>query len=769
MQPRPRIRGRDPHPPPSSGGGGGGGGGTGGRYRRRSRSPRRPQRRSPERGPPPRRYGDGPPLPDVSAAAAASILLEAGRLAAHYLVAQGVLPDHVLRAREDPTFPAAGHGYGTEALLDDADDPRSRSRRNAGDRDRTRPRPRDDDDCQPRRSRWDRRSHSFDGSRKYQDAGDADRGGRRTPRDYDEPRRPAVSRSYSHNERRPSDRRPPADDRLDPSRRSRSRSRTYYAGSRRDSHCSRDVDGTAHPRVPSSVVVAEANGTAHQATPTQEEGEIPVLGRNHTPDISEDEDAQFAAAPLNGGDGVEVKMDVAQHIGEREILVLGQNHTRDISEDDDAEFAAAHLNGGDGVEVEMDVAQHIGEREILVLRQDHTRDISEDEDAEFAAARLNGGDGVEIEMDVSDANAHLSDPVHRQSHLSNAVEDLEAGDVPMDVCTIETLGEDNGSSQARDDEMEAPPPQRQVETGSGDLNRDEQDLPAWYEIFDLNVVETPEVCEMTEIPGDPPGDHVSGSVPDSVGQVHHKTNYGASESQGQDVRAGDNCLFGDSHDLNNKTDEHVHAYTSEIQDEYASESQDEGEHARDGHCLNKYDLNNEAIEHAQDSQLLDNGELLLNDGRDSYDTDRCHLNNEQMLLYNNADEQEQRNHWVQIDPVSGEQLMLSHDADGYPVSNHEMESVPKHLPMGVHDLHSYNLKSEQTLLNDGTDKHAPDSCHLKNEQMLFDQSADGQARDRDTTNERMIPMINVEDDDKEQSDTREFLEFKRVPRASATN
>ncbi|KAJ1273591.1 hypothetical protein BS78_06G293700 [Paspalum vaginatum] len=687
MQPRPRIRGRDPHPPPSSGGGSGG---TGGRYRRRSRSPRRPQRRSPERGPPPPRYRDGPPLPDISAA----ILLEAGRLAAHYLVAQGVLPDHVLRAREDPTFPAAGHGHGTEVLLDDADDPRSRSRRNAGDRDRTRPRPRDDDDCQPRRSRWDRRSHSFDGSRKYHDAGDADRGGRRTPRDYDEPRRPAVSRSYSHNERRPC-----ADDRLDPRRRSRSRSRTYCAASRRDwdSHCGRDVDETPRrPRVPSSVVVAEANGTAHRAMPTEEEGEI---------------------------------------------LVPGQNHTRDISEDEDADFAPVRLNGGDGVGIEMDVAQHIGEREILVLGKNHTRDSSEDEGAEFAAAHLNGGDGVEIETDVSDANAHLSDPVHRQSHLSNAVQDMEAGDAPMDACTIEALGEeDNGSSQARDDEMEAPPPQCEVETGSGD----EQDLPAWYGIFDLNVVETPEVCDMTEIPGDPPPDHVS----DSVGRVNHKTSYGASESQGQGVQAGDDYLFGDSHDLNDKADEHVQAYTSE--------SQDEGEHAGDEHHSNNYDLNNEAIEHAQDSQLLDNRELLLIHGMDSYGTDRCHLNNERMLLHNNADEEEQQNRWVQIHPVIGEQLMLSPDVDGYPVSNHEVESVPKSLLMGVYDSRSYNLKSEQALLNDGADKHAPDSCHLKDGQMLFDQSADGNA---DMTNEGTIPMINVEDDDEEQSATREFLEF----------
>jgi len=203
MQPRSRIRGRDP---PSASGGGAGGG----RYRRRSpppphqRRPPQPQRRSPERPLPPRRYDDNL-LPDIAdRRSRADILLEAGRLAAHYLVEQGVLPVHVLRAREDPNHkPAPRHEppatYGRKL-----DEPRSR--RNAGDWGRAR----EDHDTQPRRSNWDRRSQSFDARRKYNDAGDVDRAGRRT-REYQEPKRPPMSRSYSHNDRRPS-----ADSRVDP-------------------------------------------------------------------------------------------------------------------------------------------------------------------------------------------------------------------------------------------------------------------------------------------------------------------------------------------------------------------------------------------------------------------------------------------------------------------------------------------------------------------------------------------------------------------------
>ena len=80
--------------------------------------------------------------------------------------------------------------------------------------------------------------------RKYHDSGhDVGRGARRT-RDYDEPRRPPMLRSYSHNDRRPS-----ADGgRVDP--RSRSRTRSYYAGG--GSGSSRDLD---HTKVPDSGVI----------------------------------------------------------------------------------------------------------------------------------------------------------------------------------------------------------------------------------------------------------------------------------------------------------------------------------------------------------------------------------------------------------------------------------------------------------------------------------------------------------------------------------
>ncbi|KAI5021527.1 hypothetical protein ZWY2020_058257 [Hordeum vulgare] len=78
---------------------------------RRARDPLPPPRRSsPERPPPPRRL-DEKPLPPPAAALIAyaerrwrtDVLLEAARLAADYLVTQGVLPEHVIHAREDPS------------------------------------------------------------------------------------------------------------------------------------------------------------------------------------------------------------------------------------------------------------------------------------------------------------------------------------------------------------------------------------------------------------------------------------------------------------------------------------------------------------------------------------------------------------------------------------------------------------------------------------------------------------------------------------------
>jgi hypothetical protein len=86
-----------------------------------------------------------------------------------------------------------------------------------------------------------------------------------------------------------------------------------------------------------------------------------------------------------------------------------------------------------------------------------------------------------------------------------------------------------------------------------------------------------------------------------------------------------------------------------------------------------------------------------------------------------------------------------------------MESEVMLLPTGVHDLHGYDLNSEQMLLHDGAEKHALDSCHLTDGQMLFDQSAGGQAIVRNMGNGRTIPLINLEDDYEEQSGTRGFL------------
>ncbi|CAL5024562.1 unnamed protein product [Urochloa decumbens] len=689
MQPRSRIRGRDP---PSGGGGG--------RYRRRSppppsprhqRRPPQPQRRSPERPPPPSPRYDDNPLPDISAAAGdrrsrAGILLEAGRLAAHYLVEQGVLPAHVLRAREDPNHkpsprhepPAASPAsYGRK--LDDQDDPRSR--RNAGDWGRAR----EDHDRQVRRSSWDRRSQSFDARRKYNDAGDVDRGGRRT-RDYEEPKRPPMSRSYSHNDRRPS-----TDSRVDRRRRSRSRSRSrsrtrsYHPGSRRDSDSragardfdhtkvaivpaaaaagDRDVDETPRQRrVPSSVVVAEADGSDNRAMATE--------------------------------------------YGEMESEVIPLDHTQDISEDEEGEFA---------------------------------EDISEDEDGEFAAARLNDEYGAEMvvtQPQLPDVDVHLhpsgsvDEPVPSQSHLSNAVEEMEAGSVPVDACMIEPLGEDNGCTEVRDG-MEAPPPQSEVETSVADLNRDEQELPAWYRIFDLSIVEAPDGCEITEIP----------------------------ETQGEDGHARDNRISGDGHDsneydLNNEAEEHAQDDTSEIQgqDEHAGDNH----MLQDGQDLNIYDLNNEAVEDAQDNHLLDSEKLLLNHGMGAHDTDSFHLNNGQLLLNQNEDEQEHDGHGMANHHVSGEQVLLSHGADGHHV-NHQIESKVVLLPTGVHDLHGYDLNSEQMLLHDGVEKHTLDSCHLTDGQMLFDRSAEGQAGVGNMGNGRTIPVINLEEDYEEQSDIRGFL------------
>jgi len=308
-----------------------------------------------------------------------------------------------------------------------------------------------------------------------------------------------MSRSYSHNDRRPS-----ADGgRVDPRSRSRSRTRSYYAGS------SRDLD---HTKVPDSAGIIPAAPGRDFDVHYRHVDEMP----RHTRRVP----TSVVVAEVN--DGADEEMAIED--GEMVSAIHGLNRTRDISEGEDGEFE---------------------------------QDISEGEDDEFAAAGLNG-----VEMHVtqhqlsdSDTNVHplesVEEPaVHMGSQLSNAVEDREAANAPMvmDACTRGTLSEANDCSQARD-EMVAPHPQSEGEAGAGDFNRDKPELPASCRVFDLNVVETPDACEMTEISGDPQADHVSDSVPDLVGRLHQQTNCHASEIQGQDELAGDSHMLKNGHDL----------------------------------------------------------------------------------------------------------------------------------------------------------------------------------------------------------------------------
>ncbi|TVU16703.1 hypothetical protein EJB05_40278, partial [Eragrostis curvula] len=738
MHPRSRTRCRDLPPPPSGGGG---------RHRRRSppppsprhqrRPPPPPQRRSPDRAPPPRRHEEIPipTIPNPGAAdrrSRADILLEAGRLAAHYLVAQGVIPDHLLRAREDPNHtpaprpePPAPASYGRKR--DEDDDPRWRRSGDWG-------RAKGDEDRQSRRSGWDRRSHSFDDRRKYSAAAAAAADVARRTRDYDEPKRPPMSRSYSHNDRRAS-----GDGRGDPRRRSRSRSRSrsrtrtrsyHHGGSRRDSDgrpSSRDLDHTKppdsvinpadaemprKPKVPSSVVVAEVNHSADRPMGTEDgEMESEMVGLDHPQDVSE-EDGEFA---------------------------------EDISEEEDGEFA---------------------------------EDVSEEEDGEFADDGFNDEDGAEMdatERQLSDVDVppseSIEEPVHMQSQLSNAEVEMEAGAAPMDdACMVEPSAAKDGSS-----EPEAP--QSEVETGVGDVNRDEQELPSWYRIFDLNVVETPEGFEMPVISGDSPADHVSDSATDLSGQMNQQAKYGSSEVQGQDEHAVANDLlkYGrdlSKYDLNNVADGHEQEDTSNIH----AQDEDAGDDLmKDEQDLNKCDLNHEADAHTQDNHLLNNEEILLSHGMPVEDSDDCRLSNEQMLLKQNADEGDPKDDDMEneqmlanqgtpgqvldIHYMTDEQLMLSDVTDEQLVNKHHMEPEPTPLPMGVHDVDSNDLKGEQMLLNNGTNNEEEDTCRLKDGEILLDQAVDGQARVCDMGNGRPVPVIDLEDDCKQQPDTRDTGEF----------
>ncbi|GJN01234.1 hypothetical protein PR202_ga18482 [Eleusine coracana subsp. coracana] len=346
------------------------------------------------------------------------------------------------------------------------------------------------------------------------------------------------------------------------------------------------------PKVPSSVVVAQVNDSAGPPVPIQD-GETEsqmMVGLDHAPDVSEEEDGEFA---------------------------------EDISEEEDGEFAE-------------DVSEE-----------------GEEEDGEFAAAVSNDDeDGAEMDVtehqlsDVMDVH-QLEESIHMQSQLRNAEEEIEAGAAPMDASMAEPPADKEGSSEAGD-EMEGS--QSEVEASVGDLDRDEQDLPAWYRIFDLNVVETPEGCEMPHISGDSPANRVCDSVPDLAAQMNQQTKYASSEIQGQDEHAGANHSLEYGHDLskydlNNVADEHAQDDTSNTQ----GQDEDSGDNQllEDEHDLSKCDLNHEADADAQDNYLLSNEEIRLNHGMSENGADSCCLSNEQMLLKKNADEQDHDDHQLE--------------------------------------------------------------------------------------------------------------------------
>ncbi|KAG8044048.1 hypothetical protein GUJ93_ZPchr0458g22725 [Zizania palustris] len=707
MQPRSRIRGREPPPPPSSGG----------RYRRRSPSPRHPRRgrdppppsqphrRSPDRS---RRHEDRPP-PDVLGAgdrrSRADILLDVSRLAAHYLVAQGVLPEHLLQAREDPKHnpssrpepPAAG-GYARKRD-DTYHDDDQRWRRNGcaanWGRDKR------DDDRLSRRSGWDKRSHSFDERRKYNDGGGGvDPGGRRS-HEYDEQRRPTMSRSYSQNDRRPS-----SDVKVDRRRRSRSRSRTRtrssnLGSSRRDSDWRAGSGELDHTKVSEPVIVHDGD-----------------LDLDDTDDMPRD----LKAPP-------------------RSVVVVETN--------EDASQAAAMEN----TEVESEI-----------IGFDHGQDNCGDENGENADVGFNDADVGEINTtkhQLSSSNlddVHLSgsdeEPVSRQSQFSDAEGGMEAPESSSDACSIEPVAE-----EIRDG-MEAL--QTEVKTDVGDLSKDEQELPAWYGIFDLNVVESQENCEMAGISSDPPLDDGCDSVPDLVGHMSQRANCGASGTQGQGEHAVDNQQVEDARLLLNQS--------------------------IGTHDFNKYDLSNEqrignqtADEHGHDNiHQLEDDEMHINHGMDVHGFHNYLLKNEEMLLKQCADEHEYHKHETETEQIllnqgqgtsvqaldnyhmNGEQLLVNHGAgehsdDDHPIKNEQM--LINHV-VGVHDLNNYDLSSEQILLNNGADKQAAYSGWLKEGQMQLDQAADGKATLHNQGIARMVRAINLEDDCDEQPDMIQFLESK---------
>ncbi|XP_008645081.1 uncharacterized protein [Zea mays] len=840
MLPRSRIRGRDPPP-------------SGGRYRRRSpappsprhqRRPRdppypQPKRRSSEL-PPPRRYDENP-LPSGFAAAAerrsrGDILLEAGRLAAHYLVAEGLLPEHVLLSREDPNH---NHSYRPEPPVpvpapvpapapssygrkrDEDDGPRwRRSGSGAGDLDRG---SKWDDNREAKRSGWDRRSHSFDERRKYNDGGDVDRGGRRT-RDYNELKRPPMSRSYSHN-----DRRALADGTVDRRRRSRSRSRTrgYYTGSRRDPDLragTRDLDRTKvtdsgavpaaggdggmhnvdaneiprQPKVPGSVVVSETDDSAVEAVAIEDKQmESDTAGLDHAQDmsegedsefaedISEDEDGEFAGSDLNDEDGDEMDntqsqlSDVHVHTSESvEELDLRQSQLSNAEEG--METCIAHVyacmveplaenNVCSETRYEMEEPQNGSETAVGDLYSD---------EQEQPLTEYNGCSEVKCEMEAARSEFETGvdnldrDEQERLLAENNSCSEVRYG-MEAPQCEVETgvggLNRDdkeqplvvtNDYSELR---YETTASQTEVETVVGDLSRDEQELPAWYKIFDLNVIETPVGCEFSEISRSPPADDLCDSVPDLIGLVNQQENNDTSEIHGQDDRAGANQMLEDESNLDNydlNNEADEHARDDTSVNQVQDENAEDNHLPEDGHGLMKYDMNIEAGEPAHDNHQMNNAEIHLNHSMVAHISDNCHMNNEKMLLKQNVDEQQMENEQMLIDQVTTVHVLDSHHV------NHEQ------LLLG-HSVDDHDQMEPNPM---ALGVHNLDNYYLSSKQVLLNNDADQHAGDihhlkdgqiildeaadgQARVNGQTIHVIDLEEDYAQQSESRNTGEY----------
>ncbi|XP_048555941.1 FK506-binding protein 5-like isoform X2 [Triticum urartu] len=284
---------------------------------------------------------------------------------------------------------------------------------------------------------------------------------------------------------------------------------------------------------------------------------------------------------------------------------------------------------------------------------------------------------------------------------------------------LQVAGEMEAPQTEHESELVEETPQIEIEAADGDPTRDEEELPAWYQIFDLNVDGTRESCEVTEIPGDPPEEHASDSLPDLVGQMSQQAYSDPPDTQVQDKRADENQQFEDDQVLLNQG-----IVMHDLDRNYQNSEQ----------ML----INQIADEHGQGDQQQEGEQMLLN--------------NEETMLKQDGEEQ-----------VENEQFLPDRAAD----VNHQIKEeqmLLDHVTV-VHDLDHCDLNGEQMLLtDDSVNKSAVDGGQLKDGQM--DRAAKRQATLRSLDNgQMMIPIINLDDDDDdddyaEQPGTREFLEPK---------